>query len=546
MQVAPCLDASCAPVQILTIEMPVNDVGTISILNHCGQPYDKESLKYSYSVDGVCWSCYMSFTDVIDQTLDTVSDYFVRAKVPGAITKVTIGDEETGYSVTLDSSFTLPSCDNASNTNMYNPYANMDCALQLQTALSESVACMIGIPIYYFKVDGVDGAADMTFKEYALKSVRSVKQIKLVITDGQMPSSKPEFADFGLDWQTDWETEISKNMFATAFGINAQPTEGDLVYIPMQKRMWMVNEAYDERNGSLMWQSTTWKVALTKYQSDGSLDLNGTDDFVATLVKNDYEDIFGNEEPLDSGVESVPLTKSRPVNMYSVFKSDSTRYEMTCDTIDFQSTTLYHKGTLVMDNCYRFLLESDAAASSIVYQRPWCGDELSLSFIIRCNAGTKYETCIIEIGNLKLILSQDTAVSTLRFNQSDKGMLKLNNGTWYFVTLRFSRTMRTFDMSAAEYKYPDGIPLYKLTAYHYYFDVDNCQQISDRWNQEMQIGNATKVILNGFFGNISNIKVMDVYDDRLSELMMQYPTHQHLLINDTARPLYGLLGTTQK
>ena len=60
-------------------------------------------------------------------------------------------------------------------------------------------------------------------------NVESVKQIKLIVNEGQMPSSKPEFSDFGLDWQTDWETEISKTMFATAFGITAQPMEGDLI-----------------------------------------------------------------------------------------------------------------------------------------------------------------------------------------------------------------------------------------------------------------------------------------------------------------------------
>ena len=55
-----------------------------------------------------------------------------------------------------------------------------------------------------------------------------------------------------------------------------------------------------------------------------------------------------------------------------------------------------------------------------------------------------------------------------------------------------------------------------------------------------------EVSLYGFYGNITNFKMMDVYDDKMSELMMQYPTHQRLLINDTARPLYGLIGTTPK
>lgn len=123
--------------------------------------------------------------------------------------------------------------------------------MSLVQLLTESVSCMIGIPIYYFKLSANAKSKDITFKEYALMDVESVKQIKLIISDGQMPSSKPEFNDWGIDWQSDWETEISKSAFATAFGPTAQPLEGDLIYIPMMKRMWMVNEAYEEKKKHL-------------------------------------------------------------------------------------------------------------------------------------------------------------------------------------------------------------------------------------------------------------------------------------------------------
>lgn len=532
-----CL-GTCNPTQIINLEIPVNDVGQIQIYDRCGDAYDMTTLSYSYSVDGACWSCYMSMSDVVESTLDSISDYFVRIKVAGEISSVTIGSEETtDYTTSLDSSFSLSSCE-TNSANQYNPYANIDCAIKLQQALANTVACTIGIPIYYFKVNGVQNSADMTFKEYALKSVTAVKQIKLIVTDGQMPSSKPEFADLGLDWQTDWETEILKSMFATAFGNTAQPTEGDLIYIPLMKRMWMVNEAYDERNDALMWQSTTWKVALVKYQSDMSLDLNEHDDFVDELVKNKYEDLFGDDEALSSGTESVQVMSQRPSNLYPVYKSDATRKELTYDTIDFQSTSLYHKGTLVMDNCYKF----KDTSSQITYQRGWCGDELSISFIIRCNPSI-YNTTLIKIGNIHVKLSQTMNNATLSLNVSDKCTATLDNDKWYFVCIRFSKTLHTADMTVAENKYPNGIPLYQLTSYHYYFDVDNATQVTAKWNEEMQSDTKRDVTLYGFNGNISNIKVMDVYDDKLSELMMQYPTHQHLLINDTARQIYGLLGS---
>ena len=111
---------------------------------------------------------------------------------------------------------------------------------------------------------------------------------------------------------------------------------------------------------------------------------------------------------MNSGIESVDLTRARPANLYSVFKQDSTRKEMTCDTINFQQTTLYHRNTLVMDNCYAFSMlaaTQDAFLPiQIIYQRPYCGEDLSLSFVIRCLPGNIYEDDIIEIGHLRCIL----------------------------------------------------------------------------------------------------------------------------------------------
>ena len=529
----------CAPIQILNLDMPINEPSEIVVFDKCHTPYASSSLKYSYSIDGVCWSCYMTFDELIDSTLDIISDYYIRVKVPGEISEVQQnGENTTDYTTSLDSSFSLDNTCEEQSKNLYNPYLNIDGAVQLQQALSNMVGCVVGIPIYYFKVDGKKDSADITFKEYALKSVTSVKQIKLIVKDGKMPSSKPEFADIGLDWQTDWETEILKSSFATAFGMTAQPTEGDLIYIPMQKRMWMVNEAYDEKNGSLMWQSTTWQLALTKYQIDGSLDLADNDDFVEDLVKNKYDTLFGNDEHLDSGTDSVQLTKARPSNMYSVFKSDSTRKEMTCETIDFQSTTLYHKGTLIMDNCYTFT--GDGETTQIIYQHPYCGDEITISFIIRLLSD--YDGKVFETGHIN-IRSNGT---TLSLNVCDKCKVTLEANEWYFVTVRYSKNLHTVDMTAAKYKHPENIPLYQLSNWHYFFDVDNAIQSISRWNEEMHIDSASEVTIYGIPGNISNIKVFNIYNDKLSEAMMQYPTNAHLIINDTARPLYGLIGTTPK
>lgn len=534
---------TCAPTQIISLKMAVNDISSITVKDQCGNIYN--NLTYSYSVDGICWSCYMSADDVTLATLNIISDYFVRIKVSGQVSEILINDEPTyDYTTSLDSTFNLE----ASLGSLYSPYDGIESATQLQEQLSDIVANMIGLPIYYFRIAGIDGAADLTFKEYALKSVIDVKQIQLVVGDGNMPSSRPEFSELGLDWQTDWETEISKNQFATAFGNNVQPMEGDLVYIPLMKRMWRVSSAYDERNGALMWQSTTFKLNLVKYQIDGSLDLAGQESFIDSIVKNKYEDLFGTEEGLDSGVYSTDLTRARPSNLYAVYKSDATRKEMTCDTINFQTTKLYHKGTLISDNCYKFSDMIGYYDSQIIYQRPYCGDSLSMSFIILCNSVMQppYKKDIISIGNIKVQLTNNGQSSNIKLNIKPELNVDIDNEKYYLITLRYDKILNTADITASEYKYPSTIPLYKLSSHHYFFDVDNKIQKVGRWSSEMNLETNSEVSVYGFPGTITNFKLFDVYNDKLSELLQQYPTHQHLQINDTARPIVGLTGTTPK
>ena len=54
--------------------------------------------------------------------------------------------------------------------------------------------------------------------------------------------------------------------------------------------------------------------------------------------------------------------------------------------------------------------------------------------------------------------------------------------------------------------------------------------------------NKGDIVLYNFEGKITNIKVFDVYNDNVSELLYMQPTHQHLLVNDTARKLIENTG----
>ena len=531
-------------------------------------PLNKESIRYSYSLDMSCWSCYMDYSTAKSNTLELETDFYVRMEVKAPVTSIYYRDEQggafklTNWTIALVPGFTFTGCDNQNNSNMFNPYANMDCAIKLQQQLTETVSCMFGIPCIYFKVNGVKESADITFKEYALKSVSDVKQLKLLIKDNVFPSSRPEFSDFGFDWDNDWEVEVAKGLFATVFGPTVQPMEGDLVYIPMMKRMWMVNHAYEEKNESLMWVASTFKLSLSKYQDDLSLDKSDADDLIDSVVKNKYEDLFGDQENLDSGEEPTEPIISRPSSLFPVYDQDATRKAINIKRTELLNAnqnnqtdpfaSLYYKGTLIADSYYTFGKNPEIGSGDvrIEYQRSYCGDELSVSFIVRFEMNKQFKWSdeqkqLFSIYNIQLNYTYKNKGQSVELTNNQGLKLTLNTNNWYLIVYRHSKRMNTSDLSSYIYKYPNDIPAYKLKKYHYLFDIDNGDTVNSSWNTELSVQSKQPVYVHDFFGNITNIKVIDIYLDDVSELMMQNPTSQHILINDTARPLAGLPGVKQ-
>ena len=529
-----CLEG-CSPKQILNINsIAFNDISNIKIFDQCGNPYDMSKLEYSYSMDNVCWSCYMGYEDFINVTDDLLQDFYLRLKVAGQITKIEIDNEEwNDYSTQIDSEFNLTNVSQSSN--LYNPYINLDCAITLYQNLTESISNMIGIGCYYFKLSPNTKSRDLTFKEYALMDVSAVKQIKLIINDNQMPSSKPEFNDFGLDWQSDWEVEVSKATFATAFGNKIQPMEGDLVYIPMMKRMWMVNGAWEEKKDAFMWNATTFKLSLVKYQEKASVDLGDTEALVNSFVKNKYDDLFGDEENIGSGFNEANADEPYMGKLYQIYECDSVRKSVNVPNLENKETSTYYKGTLISDMEYKFILPKQNNIE-IEYQYPFCGENATISFVINTTPNI-YSSNLIKIGNLTFSIKQTNHNTTLCLENIGAKMTLLNNVT-FFVWFRWDKVLNVCDMGAAQYKYNQQIPLYKLQPAHYWYDIDNPYQKKVlRYNIELNVQNKSVVNLYSFYGTITNIKIFDIYVDDISEVLQMYPTHSHLLINDTARKL---------
>jgi hypothetical protein len=536
-----CLDG-CAPKQIVNInDSAFNDLGNIVITNDCGDIYDMTKLEYAYSMDNVCWSCYMSYDEFNEVTAELNQDFYIRLKVAGSVGKILIdGEEHTNFSIQLDSNFSFSQ--QTFSSNLYNPYINSDCAVALYQNLTESISNMLGIPCYYFKLSPHATSKDITFKEYALMDVSSVKQIKIIIADNQMPSSRPEFSDFGLDWQTDWEVEVSKVMFATAFGNTVQPTEGDLIYIPMMKRMWMINGAWEEKKDAFMWNATTFKLTLVKYQEKDSVDLGDTESLVNSFVKNKYEDLFGDEENVGSGYDQVNNDYGYYNNLYQIFECDAIRKGVNIENIEIKENSTYFKGTLISDMQYIFNKPTENNYE-IEYQKPFCSQNATISFIITPKEMIKFKNDLISIGNFKLYIEQNKTNTILYSPNIGNSSLTLNNNETYFIVIRWDKVLNYCEMLSASYTHNKSIPLYKLQNNHYYYDIDNSKRIVKKYNTELAIQNKSLVKIGSFNGFITNIKIFDIYVDDLSLILQMYPTHNHLLINDTSRKIVTTNGS---
>ena len=532
---------NCGPTQIININIPINDISKLEILNNCDEKYDITSLQFAYSLDMVCWSCYMSYQELEKITIELNQDFFIRFKLRNVLGKIWYDNAIIiDYSTDIEGCFEFSAEENSST---YNPYSNMDNAVALGQQLSEAVSQLVGIPCYYIKLTPDKNSKDIVFKEYTLLNVDTIKQIKIVIQDNQMPSSKPEFSDFGLDWQTDWEVEITKGSFATAFGNTAQPLEGDLIYIPMMKRMWMVNSAYEEKKDSLMWVANTFKLGLVKYQEKGSVELGDAQDFVDSVVKNKYEDLFGDDNiGLQSSNEEALDAPLYPQNkIYNVFESDAIRKYVTCDTIDILTNKLYYKGTMISDNYYSFTTQS--ITSKIIYQKQYCGTDLSISFIIKPFICEKTTNTLLKIGHIHIQIDQNIDYAHIYINKNKEQKIRIPNNIESFIIIKYSKQLNIVELHAYKYEHRENVPLYLLNPSYFYFDIDNpLDNKVYKYDIEFEIVEKTNIEINNLLGTITNIKLFDIYIDNISELLQMYPNNQHLFINDTARKLVDMPG----
>ena len=507
------------------------------------------SCKYSWSNDGSCWTAWGTYENYLNITNKLDSDFYLRILLFGSFGELIIKDCITkNYSITLDNTEAILT-DFCENENLFQPYNGLDCALLLQQQLADSVICMLGIPIYYIKVSPNIDSADYSFKEYSLHGVESIKQMKLMIPDGTMPSSNPKLTEFDFDWEIDWETELSKTQFAKAFGDEAIPKQRDLIYIPMMKRMWEVNSAYDERNEMLLWRSTTWKLALIKYNEKTNVDHGIFSDIIDGWIEKTYEDTFGelerNEQEREVGAAPLSSPKFAATNLFDIFMEDNVRKQYTKNDITILDKIYCHKSNVVARNIYKFKNENGC----VTYQKPICGESGSLSFILE-TPGTlngKNTKDILNFGNVEANVTYDKSGFGFEFNGMKTALEAFNT---YMVMMRWNRDNFTSELCIYKLSHPSNIAVYMLKPEMYYFDFENpvCELVSE-YNNEFIHNEPMMCQIHPYPVLMTNVKYYNKYmalEELAKESMKYTTTNENCVINDLARPISSGRGYSVK
>lgn len=574
VQSIPQTISPCSIRRIIQLSMPMQYC-EIRLTDQNGVDVTGTSL-YSWSTDSVCWTPWVSYAQYLQLAKSVDSDFYLRILITSSIGVLKIGGlATTCYTVCLDNTnqFLLDFC---GSPNLFDPYANMDCALQLQQQLSDTVICMLGIPAYYFRVVPDADTADWTFKEYILHSVESVKYVKLMCEDGALPSSRPQMTEFDFDWENDWEVEMSKTAFAAAFGDTAFPKQRDLVYVPMMKRMYEVNSAYDEKNEGLMWRSTTWKLALVKYNDKDNVSHGSYEELIDNLVENQYMELLKpveeNEQYRQSGAGQTDSPKFAATNLYNLFVSDGVRLQFTPDSIDILEKQVNHGANVVTRNQYI----GKSTDSLVVYQKPFCSEDGTIILDMQVPSAFEYYkflnlpemgeyplvyNTLVDAGEIEIGCGVQIEKSTERVNPRTKfsGTLLLEfNGLKlaldidpistknYILVAKWKHSNYTTELAVYENRCKSADAIARLKPANWSFDfVDPVGSAIGAYNDDFATDCGSQVQLSPYPVQVGAFKIYNTYlseKETAVEATKYTTTVDSCVINDLARPIFGEHG----
>jgi hypothetical protein len=174
----------------------------------------------------------------------------------------------------------------------FKPY-EVGTAIGIAKELSFQTNKLFGHEVVYFKTEPDRDGGDFIFKEWTLFKTTDRKCVKVVVPNNTFPDNKPNFTEFGVDFEIPFEIHIDHIYFQSIFGPDTQPRKRDYMYFPLTNRMYEIQGSYLFRG--FMMEPLYWKIQLTKFSPNIDM-LMKTEDrrFLDNIIMTSDE-LFGKQ-----------------------------------------------------------------------------------------------------------------------------------------------------------------------------------------------------------------------------------------------------------
>lgn len=214
---------------------------------------------------------------------------------------------------------------------------------ETQSKLNSWIQSTLSTPVTYFKISGIDTSRDVILNEFGIYEGSEGVCLGVHIKDNIIPTEKPEYKEWGLDWES-FEIEISVKTFSDVYGKGVTPTVGDFLYIKSVNRMYSVLSFFTERDVS--GEPTSYTLKLSTYEGKKSIinEPSITETLENVLIST--EEIFSKEIE-DEFLDSRGTTDDHTFTL----TTDSQRSILSGKVI-IKDKTLMNSGTRMFNHFY--------------------------------------------------------------------------------------------------------------------------------------------------------------------------------------------------
>lgn len=230
------------------------------------------------------------------------------------------------------------------NTNFtFDPYG-INRGISLYQDLSSLVNTTFGHLVNYWRITPQARSKDIVFKEWTIFHVTAEKCLKVLVPNNEFPDNKPQYNQFGIDFEQPFEIHIDRGYWESFFGKGTMPQKRDVIYFKLNNRLYMIQSSYVFRD--FMQQPLYFKVLLVKYQ-------NNVDTIMTPEQETMFDDITISTEELFGEDMQKEIEKTTKPQQYVTINYDSDPIrEKVLRALPITRLDFYVNWTLVAEHYY--------------------------------------------------------------------------------------------------------------------------------------------------------------------------------------------------